>query len=76
LPLPVRTLLSGIGATEARGASLASYLLFESSFTRELIALGIHDTMQKKSEVTRFFRQPPGAGATAEIDQRAAWQAV
>jgi NTE family protein len=65
LPLPVRTLLSGIGATEARGASLASYLLFESSFTRELIALGIRDTMQKKAEVVRFFREPDTASASA-----------
>jgi NTE family protein len=70
LPLPVRTLLSGIGATEARGASLASYLLFESSFTRELIALGVHDTMHKKHEVIRFFG-PCDSGAPQK-DRRAA----
>lgn len=72
LPLPVRTLLSGIGATEARGASLASYLLFESSFTRELIALGIHDAMQKRSEVVRFFRQSGSASHPVEAQSSAA----
>lgn len=55
LPAPVRTLLSGIGATEARGSALASYLLFESSFTRELIRLGRADTQTRAAEVLAFF---------------------
>lgn len=55
LPLPVRTMLGGIGATEVRGAALASYLLFESSYTRELIALGKKDTWEKRQEVCSFF---------------------
>ncbi|MCH8622700.1 patatin-like phospholipase family protein [Undibacterium sp. TS12] len=55
LPLPVRTMLGGIGATEARGSALASYLLFESTYTKELIALGRRDTQAKKEEVLDFF---------------------
>jgi NTE family protein len=55
LPLPVRTMLGGIGATEVRGAALASYLLFESSYTRELIELGKKDTWEKRQEVCSFF---------------------
>ncbi|MBX3603076.1 MAG: patatin-like phospholipase family protein [Rubrivivax sp.] len=67
LPKPVRTLLRGVGVggqgTDARGAALASYLLFEAPFTRELMALGEADTVARRDEVLRFFgwdRMAPG----------------
>ncbi len=55
LPLPIKTLLSTIGATERRGGALASYLLFEASYTRSLIELGQIDTLSRRDEVLSFF---------------------
>jgi len=59
LPLPIRALLGGLGVSgkgdDARGAALASYLLFEAPYTRELIALGVKDTMARVDEVRSFF---------------------
>jgi NTE family protein len=47
----------GVGGQgeQARGAALASYLLFEAPYTRELMALGQADTEARKSEVMQFF---------------------
>ncbi len=62
LPRPVRTLLSALGATEASGSSLASYLLFEANYTRELIRMGIADTIAKKEAVYEFFHLGQSGG--------------
>jgi NTE family protein len=59
LPWAVRALLRGVGVsgrgTQARGAALASYLLFESAYTREVMALGHADIMTRKEEVKQFL---------------------
>jgi len=59
LPAPVRAMLRGVGVSgrgeDARGAALASYLLFESPYTRELVALGVADTLARRDEVLSFF---------------------
>lgn len=67
LPRPVRMLLAGIGATEVRGAALASYLLFEKSYTSELIALGRKDARALKSEILLFFSQEKDDAAASVL---------
>lgn len=63
LPLTIRALLRGVGVsgqgTAASGAALASYLLFESDFTQELMNLGVTDTMGRRDEVAQFFGWRP-----------------
>jgi len=63
LPLPVRSLLRGVGVGAsgggpAQGAALASYLLFESPFTRGLMALGEADLLARRADVLAFFGWP------------------
>jgi NTE family protein len=59
LPKPVRAMLRGVGVqgqgSEARGAALASYLLFAPGYVQTLIELGEADTLARRAEVTRFF---------------------
>ncbi len=69
LPRPVRALLRGVGSTsmtgDQRGAALASYLLFEKPYTRELMALGETDTLARREEVLAFFGWGRAAARTA-----------
>jgi NTE family protein len=59
LPTPVRAMLRavGVGGTgrDARGTTLASYLLFEAPFTRDLIALGQADALSRREAIRSFF---------------------
>jgi NTE family protein len=88
LPVPVRALLRGMGVTgegkDARGAALASYLLFEAPYTRALMELGEADVGARREEVREFFqwvrpdkaelasRERPGAGAASSAGFAAA----
>ena len=59
LPAPIRAMLRGVGVSgrgsDARGAALASYLLFEAPYTGELMQLGVADTFARREDVVRFF---------------------
>ena len=70
LPRPIRALLRGVGVSgtgdDARGAALASYLLFEAPYTRELMSLGFDDTMSRRADVAAFFGWPERAAVDAD----------
>jgi NTE family protein len=54
LPFALRALLHGISGRRQSENRLLSYLLFEQSFTRELIELGYRDAMKYRREIQAF----------------------
>jgi NTE family protein len=69
LPRPLRVLLRTMGALNTGGGQLMSYLLFQDSFTRELIALGYQDAMKRSDDLVAFIggRALPSTGATGVL---------
>jgi NTE family protein len=55
LPITVRHLLKGIGATGESGWDLVSYLAFEQTYIERLLELGYRDTCARHADLAAFF---------------------
>ncbi len=68
LPRALRALLRLLGSGNTAASSLASYLMFEAAYTRELIALGYADAQAHKQELLDFITEQPAAGPASVRD--------
>jgi NTE family protein len=59
MPPGLRALLRVIGARDVSGSQLASYLMFERGYTRELIQLGYRDAMEARDALLAFMAGEP-----------------
>jgi NTE family protein len=55
MPRSIRTLLRTIGAYEARGGLLVSYLLFDRAYTCELMEMGYADATRQRVEIEPYL---------------------
>lgn len=56
LPFSIRTLLRGVTGKSEKENKLLSFLLFDESYTRELIELGYRDAMNIRDELEAFIQ--------------------
>jgi NTE family protein len=60
-----------MGAYNANGTQLMSYLMFESSYTRDLIRLGYADAMARRADLQQFAEPSIAAALTPSATARA-----
>lgn len=71
LPPSLKALLRVMGARDAGGAQLASYLMFESEYTQALIDLGYRDGLANATALRQLLMPPTLLpAATLEQEQR------
>ncbi len=56
LPTGVRAMLHGLGAMQASGSTLMSYLLFDHRYCRLLMQQGYADAMARRADIEGFLR--------------------
>ncbi len=66
MPRTVMALLRTMGAANPAGGQLASYLLFESGYTRRLIQLGFEDACARRAEIEALL----GLGRASDQEDR------
>ena len=70
LPAGLRRVLRAMGAgKQGGGGNLASYLLFEADFCRELIRHGYEDAMAQRAHIEEFFALKPQSHGQFEMSQ-------
>lgn len=65
LPRTLKTLFRLLGANRRRGTQLASYLIFDGAYCRELIELGYQDGLKHRAALEKFLvaREPAGSNS-------------
>jgi NTE family protein len=66
MPASLRALLRILGVRGTRGGRLLSYLLFESAYTRELIAAGEREAGLRRAEISAFLGLDSAYGARVD----------
>jgi len=54
-PLPMRHLLRGLGASQAKGWDLLSYLAFDKDYTCRLLEMGYQDALKQRTDIEGFL---------------------
>lgn len=76
-PIVVKRLLNMLDLGVGDEADLASYLLFDGVFARQLVELGRADAAARRDELLTFFGATPGPGGASlvppELEETGSW---